>query len=89
MAGKKADQDARGVGRPPRHGAKLEPLLFRVPATIREAVDVLAAEAGVSRNDTLLLALVQWLAAHPTAKHVREAVDLLDLAQPKRGKTKA
>lgn len=67
-------------GRPPLHGVRLLAFAFRMPPTMREAVDDLAARSNTSTNDVLLVAVADWLATRPTPSHVAEVAAELNFA---------
>lgn len=67
-------------GRPPLHGVRLRAFAFRMPPSMRAAVDDLAAGSNISANDVLLVALADWLATRPTPAHVAQVAAALNFA---------
>ena len=67
-------------GRPLVHGVELKPFAFRMPSSVRERIDALAASAEVPINDVLLVALSSWLASRPSAAEVRAQAHALSFS---------
>jgi len=67
------------------HGIRLEAFAFRLPPSMRRALDELAERSGVSTNELLLVAVSEWLAMRPAPSHVSEVASQLDFAAPERG----